>query len=416
MPEFKDDVRVYGGFQGSGRISPRVFGAKGDGSTDDTFAIQQAHDYCVNAGGGTVVLDGTFKITTTLTWYTNVNLTGVGSSGGFFGSASVLAIDHPTKGMFSLFGGNDHGAPTVFSNFKLDAFQNNTGTIFDLGESGGVQVVLDGLSMNPNTDGGSLKGQPIYATSLNTIVIVRSCCIGVASAVPAITVTGGARVIVSDSWFAPPGTSTTMVIEVRTGSFFQVTNSVFQGQFGGASGGVFIYTNTSGTTTATNNFFAGEATSGTLWYAFGWGSGANINATNNSYGDACTPVNYVSPPPILTDRKSRIDLLPGYRLTGLGNSYNALAGYEFIELTATGTSFLVNMPGKLFIGQRLRISVKNGQASSSWAPVFGGAGAPSNMAPIANLPGNVGGYGEYEFTVSESFGSGPSWVRIANGQ
>lgn len=56
------------------------YGATGDGSTDDTTAIQAAIDACATAGGGIVFFpEGTY-ISTTLTWKTGVYGVGVGPS------------------------------------------------------------------------------------------------------------------------------------------------------------------------------------------------------------------------------------------------------------------------------------------------------------------------------------------------
>lgn len=62
-------------------ISVTTFGARGDGITNDTAAIQAALNAAAAAGGGVVYMPpGTYKITTTLTVSSNVKLQGAGKS------------------------------------------------------------------------------------------------------------------------------------------------------------------------------------------------------------------------------------------------------------------------------------------------------------------------------------------------
>ena len=54
--------------------NPREFGAKGDGVTLDTLAIQRAIDSCAEAGGGTVLLDEGIYVSGTVKLRSNVTL------------------------------------------------------------------------------------------------------------------------------------------------------------------------------------------------------------------------------------------------------------------------------------------------------------------------------------------------------
>jgi hypothetical protein len=386
----------------------------GDGVADDTAAIRAAHDYCAGlTNGGDVILDGAFRVTDTLTWAGKVSLVGTGNCSLFF--------DHPTKDWFSITGSIT--TPTRFENFYLAAAQPNTGTVFLCGTAVGStpqRILIRNVMSNLNPESNFVRGTIVYAGVSNQKVTVENCTLNVAAATPACTVTGGSLLVINDSSFSPPGTSSTMMIEVRTGSYALITNSSFIGRPGGGVGGVFVYTNTGGTSTVSNCTFKGDGLTGTLWYAFGWAAGATVITENNFFDAGSLPVNSNSPPPTLTapvaDRLSKVDLLQGYKLLLLGNIYNTLSGYRFIELGANGTSFTVNMPGKLFLGQRLTISVKNNSGGTNWAPTFSGAGIPTNMAPPAVLNWNVQGYGVYEFIVSDLFSGTPSWVMTNNGQ
>jgi polygalacturonase len=63
-------------------INVKTFGAKGDGVTDDTAAIQAAVDYVFSAGGGTLAFPtGTYRVTTIVKVWTSaitINLVGDG--------------------------------------------------------------------------------------------------------------------------------------------------------------------------------------------------------------------------------------------------------------------------------------------------------------------------------------------------
>jgi hypothetical protein len=81
-------------------VSVKAYGATGDGTTNDTAAIQAAIDYVYGAGGGTVYFPpGTYRVTSIVRNWTNpitVNIKGSGKRSTVlrkFGSDSTPVLD-----------------------------------------------------------------------------------------------------------------------------------------------------------------------------------------------------------------------------------------------------------------------------------------------------------------------------------
>lgn len=109
----------------------KFYGATGDGSTDDTTAIQAAIDAANTAGGGTVFFpEGTY-ISTLLTMYSNVHLAGVGPT------ATTIKLKNSTNTALiqgydftALSAGDTTGGISDFSirDMTLDGNKANNGT------------------------------------------------------------------------------------------------------------------------------------------------------------------------------------------------------------------------------------------------------------------------------------------------
>ena len=69
-------------------VSVKDFGAKGDGVTDDTTAIQSAVTSLSTNGGTLFFPQGIYKVTAAINWYSRVNLVGVGGHIGSLISAT----------------------------------------------------------------------------------------------------------------------------------------------------------------------------------------------------------------------------------------------------------------------------------------------------------------------------------------
>jgi polygalacturonase len=88
-----------GALQASTSCDPRAFGAKGDGSTKDTAAIQKAIDACAAKGGGTVVLGAGTYVSGPIVLKSNTTLQ-LNQGATLFGSPDHA--DYPAITMFHL--------------------------------------------------------------------------------------------------------------------------------------------------------------------------------------------------------------------------------------------------------------------------------------------------------------------------
>ena len=69
-------LMVVGGTLAMAEVNPRDYGAKGDGTTDDTAAIQQALDAAAKAGGQVLLPPGRYVVAGSLRIPPGVSLHG----------------------------------------------------------------------------------------------------------------------------------------------------------------------------------------------------------------------------------------------------------------------------------------------------------------------------------------------------
>lgn len=132
------------------------FGAKGNGTSDDTAALQKAIDAAATAGGGQVeIAAGTYLLSGGgLTMRDNVTLNGQG-----MGSTTLKLADGHTQAKGLLNGGS--AQHTGASNLTLDANDANTsGTTSGWVNGSASDVSLDGVeALNASAYGFDLRGQ-----------------------------------------------------------------------------------------------------------------------------------------------------------------------------------------------------------------------------------------------------------------
>lgn len=138
------------------QLPVKGFGAKGDGQTDDTSAIQLAINRCIARGGGIVYFDpGTYKVTTALliSGATGVALVGAGAS------ASVLRNTNATGSVLSF------SSCTGVRVSDLGISHSSSSTSIGIGLADITGVTLQRVTIASHQTGVSLSG----ATSSTSI-------------------------------------------------------------------------------------------------------------------------------------------------------------------------------------------------------------------------------------------------------
>ena len=158
MPIHRSPLRAYSGLQGNNCASPRVYGAKGDGVTDDRVAIQATIDHLKTLpGGGTLLVDGLYRVTDTLEMDSRVSIEGVGSA--ITSSAtSAIYIDHATHSMFNwgtISSGFGYTNQRI-SNVLLGAKQANNARVFAQDATHPLHLLVDNVTFNEGPSFGLL--------------------------------------------------------------------------------------------------------------------------------------------------------------------------------------------------------------------------------------------------------------------
>lgn len=396
MPNHLSPLRALLGFQGNHCASPKVFGAKGDGVTDDLVAIQNTINHLKTLkGGGTLVIDGIYRITNQLEMDTRVSIEGTGS-GIVGGSSSAIMLDHATSSVFawnaavSGFGYMRQRVRNVF----VGAKQANTGSVFGNAASSPLDLLLENVTVNESPGFGLLSGN-VWSSGVSSRLTFKNCWLSTVGTSSFAAGNADDELTFDNCRFQTPSGASAHVLSMAAGRL-RVTGSDF---FGGASptgSAGFIHTGAAAITRAYGNTF--RSSNGDVWPAFTWASGARLVGRDNTIegGARFTPTG--STPAVLANG-SNLQRVNNQRLT-LSTPINTTINDDWEQVTITqvnaGTP-VWTLPNPLFAGQRLRINFQN-SSGGSVTPTF----SPSVNTigqTIGAVPNN--GYATYEFFVSD---------------
>jgi len=127
-------------------VKSPVYGAKGNGTDDDTSAIQAAMDAAETAGGGLVVFpEGTYRVTSSLTPGDGVSLLGANTD------AVTITIDHASADLINFDTDTSFQWQTV-TGIRFVASQTHTGAIVKVTTGKKAKILLQACIFGDGTN------------------------------------------------------------------------------------------------------------------------------------------------------------------------------------------------------------------------------------------------------------------------
>lgn len=339
-----------------GYIDVKQYGAKGNGSTDDRTAINNAIAAAATFSGTVFFPPGSYRVTNFITSNPAVSLVGVPSK-------SLICIDHPTNNTLTCTTGPQDNNYMHIKDLNFEGLQANSGRVID-NNSGQVYLNIDNCVFNGG-DGGpwNLNGNLIWALGPSH-VSVNNCHMRANGNANLIVVSNDAAVthITNNNLYMPPTFSTSMVRLSRgtsfvQGNYFDVT--AHNNGSGASCIAVDAFAPLPQTITG-NNFFT---TGGPTTYAVSTSAGSWVIGHGNSFGGGITRLssNFLA-------SGSTFDLFDAdYGIFG-GTTGTVSNGVSNMSMSFSSTAPTITMPTMYFPGQEINISIRNASAGS-WSGI-----------------------------------------------
>lgn len=385
----------------------KSYGAELDGITDDTTALTDTiAAAAADPGGGGVVYvpAGSLLTSSAVAWTAGVSFLGAGSG------ASSIVLDHASANMFTL----TTTGRRFMRGLALTHEQANSGNILAVsGASAITHVTVRDCAIGSGDSDGNLvtiAGSPTAhrISFLNNRFLIS----GATNRAISCTDTTSNIVLAGNEFFMNQSTYNGAL--VNSSGHVQATGNTFS--FSDHTSGTLVALqndNAAGSLAVSGNrFYFGTGAGGTE-YGAGWVTSARVNIGANSWF-----------PTQGTHRR--------YTASGVAEQGSSIADLDYADATISGTTATVpdgfgtyaidstnataptvTLPTKLFPGQRLTLSIRNG-SGGNWggAYVFTGANAVSNVYVEALVNLQNGEVGIHDFIVIDIDNGGTyAWVR-----
>lgn len=373
---------------------------------DDRTAIQTTIDHLKTLpGGGTLVIDGLYRVSDTLEMDSRVSIEGVGSTI-TTSTCSALYIDHATHSLLNWGAVSSYFGYTRqrISNVLLAAKQSNNARLFSQDNTHPLQLIVDNVTFNESPSFGLLTGG-VWSSALNSTASFSNCEFNSTTTSPQLFVGNN----INDNFtfrncrFQNPTGLNSRLIDMQSGNLF-VTGCDFLGGTSPASGAAGIHTGALANTRAVGNTFRVDL-GADVFPAFTWAAGGRLVESENIYVfDAFGTPTFFGPS-MFTLAGAVPKLAEGSRITpranyhrGDGNGSVALDDYvEHVNFEALSASTVTFTLPRIFMpGQRFRLTVKN-STGGALTVVF----TPYNQVGGTNPNIASGKYATYEFIASD---------------
>jgi hypothetical protein len=370
--------------------SLKNYGAVGDGSTNDTVAIQNA----ATAGGLIYVPDGTYRTTGDIA---------VPAVGATFWGPGTIAIDHPTNHFF-VCASDDTKLKVI--DVSIEGQQLNSGNIF---RATGADCSLSLTRCNVNTSefltGRLTVGFDAVSVAAEDSRLVSGYTLSAFWLSATRLKVDGGRV------FAAPGATVPLVGNSGSGGRVNLSNVRFSQAATGPGGASFVDVSTGKTIAVGCSFDVDSSGAGGATYAFKL-NGGQLNNSGCAFDGDCLPYLFGLP----CASGSIVQPGPGILFNAAADATIAIPdGAASVRITSTvSVAPEVRLPNTLSEGQPFSVSLFNGGGSTwsgevAWKKADGTQALTEDTTVFAGL--EVGESFTMSFVVVE-IASGLYWQQV----